>query len=100
MIYIDSVIIDVKFDVVRTAITIDDTLFKEAEEAIGESNPSVLVTKALKAFIAAEARKRILLLSGSAPDFKIPARSLRSESHPLSMIAEEEAIYKNTKTSK
>ncbi len=75
----------------RTTITIDDDLFKKACAAANETNASRLITAALEALVAAESRKRLLRLSGKAPDFTIPGRDARAT--PLSKVAESESDY-------
>ncbi len=63
----------------RTTITIDDDLFKDAAKVLGDGNISSLITKALKQIIASDRKKRILRLSGAIPDFAIPGRDSRSD---------------------
>lgn len=76
----------------RTTVTLDDSLFAKAAEIAGDSNASSLLTKALEMMVAAEAKKRLLRLSGAAPDFVIPGRDSRSE--PLGKVAEGEPPYR------
>lgn len=74
----------------RTTVTLDDTLFERAAAIAGDDNASSLLTKALEMMIAAESKKRLLRLSGGAPDFEIPGRDSRST---LGVVAESEAPY-------
>lgn len=62
----------------RTTITIDDELLKEASEAAGSDKPSEVVTAALQALIQREAARRLARLGGSAPNAALPPRR-RSE---------------------
>jgi Arc/MetJ family transcription regulator len=62
----------------RTTITIDDTLYDDAVKAAGEENTSALVAKALQTLVTVEASKRILALSGKAPNFSVAPRSKRA----------------------
>ncbi len=62
----------------RTTITLDDALVKRAQELTGIDEKSYLIREALKAIIAREAGRRLILLGGSQPDIEdIPRR--RSE---------------------
>jgi len=67
--------------VMRTTVTIDDTLLENAANVAGEKNASALITKALEALVAAESKKRILTLSGKVPAFHIPNRTSRTKPH-------------------
>ncbi|QQL45884.1 type II toxin-antitoxin system VapB family antitoxin [Sulfuriroseicoccus oceanibius] len=62
----------------RTTVTIDDELFAEAAKITGESSASPVINAALKALVAAESRKRLQALAGSAPGFTVPPRDQRS----------------------
>ena len=77
----------------RTTITIDDKLFEEAAETAGTTNASEVVKLALHKFIAAESKKRLIALGGSAPDFEVPGRGgsrySSSTAAPLGLVAEE-----------
>lgn len=74
----------------RTTITVNDTLFEEASLCAGEENASKLITTALELLVSLESRKRLLILSGKAPNFSIPERGSRSDH---SMVAEDETRY-------
>ena len=54
----------------RTTVTIDDTLLKDAAEYIGITETSAIINHALKRLIQSEAARRLALLGGSQPDFK------------------------------
>jgi Arc/MetJ family transcription regulator len=56
----------------RTTITIDDELLKDAQEFSGIKEKSAVINEALRWFVAREAGKRLALLGGSAPDFDTP----------------------------
>lgn len=75
----------------RTTVTIDDALFESASIAASETNVSNLITKALEAFVSAESKKRLLMLSGGSPEFTIPGRDSRASSHI--MVAEDSTEY-------
>lgn len=77
----------------RTTVTLDNNLFERAAAIAGDSNASSLLTKALEMMISAESRKRLLRLSGDAPDFNIPSRDSRNSD--LGMVAEDETPYKD-----
>ncbi|MDC0088101.1 type II toxin-antitoxin system VapB family antitoxin [Akkermansiaceae bacterium] len=75
----------------RTTVTIDDSLIESASMAASETNISSLITKALEAFVSAESKKRLLMLSGGSPEFTIPGRDSRASDH--SMLAEDSTEY-------
>lgn len=58
----------------RTTVTLDDALLKDAEEYTGIREKSALVNAALKALVAREAARRLARLGGSAPGLKLPPR--------------------------
>ncbi|MBK1830472.1 type II toxin-antitoxin system VapB family antitoxin [Verrucomicrobiaceae bacterium R5-34] len=58
----------------KITITVDDHLFDKAATITGDDDASSIVTKALDLLIATAAKKNILALSASAPDFMIPQR--------------------------
>jgi Arc/MetJ family transcription regulator len=58
----------------RTTITIDDELLKDAKEFSGIENTSSVVGEALRWFVAREAGKRLAALGGTMPDFEAPPR--------------------------
>ena len=59
----------------RTTLTLDDKLIKQAQEYTGIQEKSALVRKALKTLIEWEASRRLALLGGSDPGLKpIPRR--------------------------
>lgn len=58
----------------RTTVTIDDDLLKDARAFTGVSEVSVLVREGLKALVEREAARRLALLGGSMPDAEAPPR--------------------------
>lgn len=59
----------------RTTLSLDDELLKEAQEYTGISEKSALVREALKALIEREAARRLARLGGTEPDLRpIPRR--------------------------
>jgi Arc/MetJ family transcription regulator len=58
----------------RTTLTLDDDLLKEAADYTGIEEKSALVREALKALIAREAAHRLILLGGTDPDAELPRR--------------------------
>ena len=52
----------------RTTVTIDDELLKDAEEYTGIKERSALVREALRALVAREAGRRLARLGGSDPN--------------------------------
>lgn len=58
----------------RTTITLDDKLLKQAEQAIGTNERSVVIHEGLKALVQREAARRLIQLGGSVPDAPLPPR--------------------------
>jgi Arc/MetJ family transcription regulator len=59
----------------RTTVTLDDKLLKEAEELTGITERSRLIRDGLEALIQREAARRLARLGGSSPDIQpIPRR--------------------------
>lgn len=58
----------------RTTVSLDDSLMKEAQELTGLKEKSAIIREALKALIARESARRLALLGGSQPDFEVPPR--------------------------
>jgi Arc/MetJ family transcription regulator len=58
----------------RTTVTIDDELLKDALEFSGIKEKSAVINEALRWFVAREAGKRLAKLGGSAPDIEAPPR--------------------------
>lgn len=58
----------------RTTVTIDDELLKDAREYTGMSEVSALIREGLKALIEREAAHRLALLGGSMPDAEAAPR--------------------------
>lgn len=64
----------------RTTVTIDDALYKQALEMAdsGVEKPADILREAMKTYIRVQAAKRLAALGGAAPDMEeIPRR--RSE---------------------
>ena len=80
----------------RTTITLDDTLFERAVAITGDHNASSMLTKALEMVVASESKKRLIRLSGEAPDFIIPGRTSRA-TDPI-LVAEDENPYNSDKS--
>ena len=62
----------------RTTVTLDDQLVKDAQAYTGIAEKSALIREALKALVAREAARRLALLGGTIPDAMAPPRR-RSE---------------------
>ena len=61
--------------VVRTTITIDDEVVREARELSGITGNAALIREALQALIQRESARQLLQLGGSAPALEsIPRR--------------------------
>jgi Arc/MetJ family transcription regulator len=58
----------------RTTVTLDDELVKDAQEYTGIQEKSLLVNVALKALIQREAARRAAALGGTMPGFKAAPR--------------------------
>lgn len=58
----------------RTTVTLDDGLLKDAEEYTGIREKSLLVNTALKALVEREASRRAAALGGTMPGFKAAPR--------------------------
>lgn len=63
----------------RTTVTLDDELLKDAEEFTGIKEKTALVNAALKALVQREAARRLARLGGSAPGLKLPPRRRPAE---------------------
>jgi metal-responsive CopG/Arc/MetJ family transcriptional regulator len=64
----------------RTTVTLDDQLLKEAEELTGITERSRLIRDGLEALIQREAARRLARLGGTMPDFQdIPRRRSSSD---------------------
>jgi Arc/MetJ family transcription regulator len=66
----------------RTTITIDDELLKDAQEFSGIKEKSAVINEALRWFVAREAGKRLAKLGGSAPDIEAPPRRRLGSNDP------------------
>jgi len=58
----------------RTTVTIDDELLKDAIELTGITEKSTLIREALKSIVAREAGRRLARLGGTMPDLVAPPR--------------------------
>ena len=59
----------------RTTVTIDDALYREALElADPDMNKADLFREAVRTFVRVQAARRLAALSGSAPDMEAPPR--------------------------
>ncbi|HEY8229977.1 MAG TPA: type II toxin-antitoxin system VapB family antitoxin [Rhodanobacteraceae bacterium] len=58
----------------RTTITLDDKLLKQAEQAIGTDERSVVIHEGLRALVQREAARRLIQLGGSVPNAQLPPR--------------------------
>jgi len=65
----------------RTTITIDDKLFKQAQEmADPEMNAAEIVREAIKTYVQVNAARRLAALGGTMPNFPdIPRRKPEEE---------------------
>lgn len=54
----------------RTTVTLDDKLLKDAAEFTGLTETSAIINRALKNLVEWEASRRLAALGGSEPDFK------------------------------
>lgn len=54
----------------RTTVTLDDKLLKDAAEYTGLTETSAIINRALKNLIEWEASRRLALLGGSEPNFR------------------------------
>jgi Arc/MetJ family transcription regulator len=53
----------------RTTVTLDDELVRDARELTGLKETSALIRAALTALVEREAARRLARLGGTAPDF-------------------------------
>jgi len=58
----------------RTTVTLDDELVKDAQEYSGIKEKSLLVNAALRALVEREASRRAAALGGTMPGFKAAPR--------------------------
>ena len=58
----------------RTTVTLDDALVKDAKELTGIETTRELLHQALKALVAREAQIRLARLAGSDPNATLPPR--------------------------
>jgi Arc/MetJ family transcription regulator len=63
-----------KEEYMRTTIALDDELIAKAQAFTGLKEKSSLIHEALKALIARESARRLVLLGGSAPKLQAPRR--------------------------
>lgn len=58
----------------RTTITLDEKLLKDAEGLTGIKGTSALVSEALRALVAREAARELIAMGGSDPNAELPRR--------------------------
>ncbi len=58
----------------RTTVTVDDELVKQAQELGGPKETSALIREALMAYVQQQAARRLARLGGTMPDFAAPPR--------------------------
>jgi Arc/MetJ family transcription regulator len=58
----------------KATIAIDDKLFARAQKSAGVNEKSAVINEALKAYVQAEAGRRLARMGGSAPDLVAPPR--------------------------
>ena len=63
-----------RFQSMRTTVTLDDELLRDAEKFTGIKERSALLREALRALVQREATHRLILLGGSEPDLELPRR--------------------------
>ena len=66
----------------RTTVTLDDELLKQAGEAIGTDERPVVLREALLALIQREAARRLARLGGSDPGAALPPRRRGQDASP------------------
>ena len=54
----------------RTTVTLDDKLLKDAAEYSGVAEKSAIINLALKRYVETEASRRLAKMGGSQPDFE------------------------------
>ena len=59
----------------RTTVTLDDELLREAERLTGIAERPALLRAALKALVERESARRLAALGGTMPDLDVPDRS-------------------------
>jgi Arc/MetJ family transcription regulator len=70
----DAIFEYMRRNVMRTTVTLDDDLLKDAAELTGIKERSQLIHAALTALIQREAARRLALLGGTDPNAKLPRR--------------------------
>ncbi|MDX2072978.1 MAG: type II toxin-antitoxin system VapB family antitoxin [Alphaproteobacteria bacterium] len=58
----------------RTTVSLDDKLLRDAKSYTGIKETSALMKEALKVLVAREAARRLALLGGSEPQLKVAPR--------------------------
>lgn len=66
----------------RTTLTFDDELFAQAQEYTGIQERAALINEALRSLVQREAARRLALLGGSEPGFKLPPKKRPSMAKP------------------
>jgi Arc/MetJ family transcription regulator len=67
---------------VRTTLTFDDELFAKAQEYTGIQERAALINEALRSLVQREAARRLALLGGSEPGFRLPPKKRPSMAKP------------------
>ncbi|MDP1913542.1 type II toxin-antitoxin system VapB family antitoxin [Brevundimonas sp.] len=63
----------------RTTITIDDELLRDAAEFSGLTEKSAIINRALKMMVEWEASRRLAAMGGTMPDIELPRRRRPSD---------------------
>jgi Arc/MetJ family transcription regulator len=58
----------------RTTVTIDDALWREAERVTPAPTKRALIEMGLRALVDGAARRRAIALAGTMPDIEMPPR--------------------------
>jgi Arc/MetJ family transcription regulator len=69
-----NAIFDAKESTMRTTVTLDDDLVKEAKRLTGKDKVSELVNEGLRVLVRSEKAKRLIALGGSEPNAETPPR--------------------------
>lgn len=67
----------------RTTVTIDDQMLKDARELTGINETAALLKEALRTLLEVEAGRRLIEMGGTMPDLEdIPRRRQEPETNP------------------
>lgn len=58
----------------RTTVTLDERLLKEAERLTGTKERTTLIREGLRALVERESARRLARLGGSEPELAVPPR--------------------------